>query len=73
MPRGIPADLTGRRFGGWMVLGRDRVSESGAVLWSCRCDCENLGSVSTMNLMSGRSTRCRSCGNSRTFNSRYKD
>lgn len=52
-------DLTGERFGKWTVLKRD--SSAKRVMWVCRCDCGNYGSVGTSELKSGRSTNC-GCG-----------
>ena len=63
-----PADLTGRRFGKWLVLkdagigvyysGAKRVSQH---MWLCRCDCGVQQQVSVGNLTRGLSTRCSEC------------
>jgi hypothetical protein len=57
-------DLTGRRFGRWIVLGltggnTTLVNGHYVAIWSVRCDCGALGSVQRTSLMRGRS---RSCG-----------
>lgn len=59
---GRPAiDLTGRRFGRLVVIGRSkrRVSERNEALWDCRCDCGTVNMVLGRNLNAGRT---RSCG-----------
>lgn len=61
MPRGSRLDLTGQRFGQWIVLRKDEKPESRAVHWLCRCTCGNERPVSAHNLKSGRSTRCTLC------------
>lgn len=47
-------DLSGRKFGRWLVLGR-----SGGEIWRCRCDCGMERDVAGGHLRLGRS---RSCG-----------
>jgi hypothetical protein len=32
-------DLTGKRFGKWVVMGRAASTKTGNVRWSCLCDC----------------------------------
>lgn len=71
MPKGIPVNLVGQRFGSWIVLSRDGATAMNQVLWVCRCDCGNTGSVPTGNLTSGKSKRCRTCGNKRENNVRW--
>lgn len=51
-------DLTGQRFGRWMVLERVWRSDSTQTLWLCRCDCGNMGILNTRNLRSGKSKSC---------------
>jgi hypothetical protein len=61
-------DLTGRRFGKWLVLkdagkriyysGGHKVSEH---MWVCRCDCGVEKQVSQGNLTGSRSTQCNRC------------
>ena len=63
-----PADLTGIRFGRWLVLkdagmkvwhsaGQRRCQH----LWLCRCDCGTVKEVYRANLVSGLSTGCSRC------------
>jgi len=60
MARGCFQDLTGRRFGRYVVLGEaPRPASRRAFLWLCRCDCGNERAVRTVPLTSGTS---RSCG-----------
>ena len=55
-------DLTGKRFGRLLVVGRgeDYVSPKGycAVNWICKCDCGNETLVRGCNLKSGASESC---------------
>src|ERR1043166_7168154 len=52
MPKFI--DLTGKRFGRWLVL--ERVGKEFA--WRCRCDCGTEKRVLANSLRDGRSTSC---------------
>jgi len=63
-----PADLTGMRFGKWLVLkdaGMRVYSPGGRRylrhMWLCRCDCGTQQELYRGNLTGGRSTRCRRC------------
>lgn len=50
-------DLAGHKYGRWMVL--ERAPNRGAVThWRCRCECGEVGEVSTQNLRSHQSTSC---------------
>lgn len=55
-------DLTGKRFGRWVVLSRadDHVTAKGYhhVMWNCRCDCGTIKSVRGKSLVSGISQSC---------------
>lgn len=55
-------DLTGKRFGKWIVLGEapSRWSSAGNKrhYWKCRCDCGTIREVVRTSLVSGRSTSC---------------
>ena len=59
--RNSAEDLTGKRFGKWVVLRRDlsdnQNSKRGA-RWICRCDCGTEKSVLGYSLKFGRSTSC---------------
>jgi len=51
-------DMTGRRFGRWLVLERSPERKRWAVLWVCRCDCGTIRTVLAGNLRKGLSTSC---------------
>lgn len=51
-------DLTDQRFDRWFVTGPSPVRISGKRHWVCRCDCGNIGCVTTSNLRSGNSKSC---------------
>ena len=55
-------DLTGRRFGRWVVLerGPDHITSGGNkfTTWKCKCDCGNISNVIAGRLLSGRSLSC---------------
>lgn len=55
-------DLTGKRFGRWVVEGRapDHVTEKGYrhIMWDCLCDCGNHKVVRGKSLKYGISTSC---------------
>jgi hypothetical protein len=64
--RGRRIDLTGRRFGRWLVTaayperkcyGKRTVH----ILWLCRCDCGTEHLVTTSGLRSGHTTQCERC------------
>lgn len=50
-------DLTGVRFGKLLVVKRQG-SQSGSILWLCKCDCGNFNVVNGGNLRSGRVVSC---------------
>lgn len=52
-------DLTGQRFGRWVVVGRDGSGKYGAPYWECLCDCGSTSRVCGASLRTGIS---RSCG-----------
>lgn len=52
-------DLTGERFGRWIVLGRS--DNSDLKMWLCRCDCGTEKPVYHGHLVNGKSKGCR-CG-----------
>lgn len=56
MPRKDLIDLTGQRFGRWLVLAFDHAQS--ATFWQCRCDCGTARTVSGDSLRRGRSTNC---------------
>lgn len=50
-------DLTGQRFGNWIVISRAE-NRDGDTLWHCLCDCGNENNVLAYNLVSGASKSC---------------
>lgn len=53
-------DLTGRRFGHLVVLGRAKSNDKNSS-WLCKCDCGKTSVVSAPNLKSGATQTC-GCG-----------
>lgn len=51
-------DLTGKRFGYWIVIERAANNEHGGVRWRCRCDCGNERIVGAQALKRGTSKSC---------------
>ena len=59
---GALIDLTGQRFGHWLVLERaSRRNNQGEILWHCVCDCGNHVDAAGVDLRRGRSRQCRAC------------
>lgn len=57
---GSLVDISGHRFGRLVVTGKTSArTNSGGVVWECRCDCGNRHAASSIALRSGDS---RSCG-----------
>jgi hypothetical protein len=54
--RSKPKDLTGKRFGKWVVL-----ESAGNQMWLCHCDCGVQKNVHEFNLINKRSTQCLRC------------
>ena len=54
----LVTDLTGRRFGKWIVIKRNGSNKWGAALWLCKCDCGNQKTVASQFLTSRASTSC---------------
>lgn len=51
-------DLTGQRFGRWVVLGDFGSRQKTSVKWRCRCDCGNERDIFIGNLKDGKSKSC---------------
>lgn len=51
-------DLTGRRFGRWLVLEETDERKCGSVMWLCKCDCGTIKTVSSNSLKMGKSLSC---------------
>lgn len=52
-------DLTGSRFGSWLVVERGANASQGQAQWFCRCDCGRGAVIFGANLRKGKT---RSCG-----------
>jgi len=52
-------DLTGKRFGHWIVIDRAGNTRRGEATWRCRCDCGTERAVRDRHLRNGESTNCR--------------
>lgn len=70
MPKGYSLNLVGQRFGRWTVLEKLETRIGNQVRWMVQCDCGNVSVAPTVNLRSGSSTQCRSCGNSKAYTRR---
>lgn len=53
-------DLTGQRFGKWLVLYRTQAHRKHTI-WRCVCDCGAEKDVYSTHLISGNSKRCPKC------------
>lgn len=53
--------LEGKKFGKWLVLGRERNNDKGASMWLCQCNCGVQKVVLGTNLQLGRSMGCGKC------------
>ena len=51
-------DLTGQRFGSWMVLGESGKDNNNKILWRCLCECGETRDVSGNSIRRGVSTSC---------------
>lgn len=63
MRKNLPklTDLTGLRFGRWLVLRRDGVKRNGHAAWWCQCDCGVEAQVEGSAMQVGRSSCCVRC------------
>ena len=64
-------DLTGQRFGRFIVLERSDNDKYGRAKWKCCCDCGEIRIESSTNLIDGRARSC-GCLNSELSRSRIK-
>lgn len=58
MSRPFSLDLSGKRFGRWLVLSKHGRNQRGEVSWLCRCDCGEERPVKAGSLGSGKSVSC---------------
>lgn len=57
-------DITGMKFGKWLVLDRNTTQEiSGQVYWNCKCECGRHQSIIGTFLRRGKTKQCRDCKN----------
>jgi hypothetical protein len=59
-------DLTGQRFGRWVVVSRAESAKSNNTRWNCICDCGTEKRVRAGDLTQGKSTSCRCYANELT-------
>ena len=60
-PKGKFKDLTGKRYGKLVVLGRSHKNKHGHWIWKCQCDCGNIHYVDTNLLNEGHTKSCGKC------------
>jgi len=53
-------ELKGKHFGEWSVI-TEAEKKNGKLHWWCECSCGVIKEVSQLNLMHGKSTKCKSC------------
>lgn len=58
MKRPYRLELTGSRFGNWIVLEKGDLGSRGEIFWLCKCDCGNEKLVRAGLLRSGNSSSC---------------
>ena len=54
-------DLTGKKFGSFLILRRDKNHAPGIVSWICKCECGEIKSIRGGNLKNGKCS-CAKCG-----------
>lgn len=54
-------NITGRRFGKLIVLGKGESKGPGRTAWNCRCDCGQVKTVRGDALKSGNTKSCGNC------------
>jgi len=68
-----PIDLTGKRFGRFVVLSRAKNNKEGRTMWRCLCDCGNERIVLGKSLRNGHTASCGCLNKERTSESSFKD
>jgi len=51
-------DLTGRKFGKWIVLEKAFENKKHGQFYKCKCDCGNIRNINGRNMLIGRSLSC---------------
>lgn len=54
-------DMTGQKFGGWLILGYSHHTKKNKQYWLCRCDCGFERAQELYSLVMGRTRCCRKC------------
>ena len=54
-------DLTGMKYGAWLVIEPGPKTKSGSMTWKCKCDCGTIKYVPAYALRSGGSKGCHAC------------
>lgn len=62
------ANITGNRYGRWLVIGFSHITDTKRTLWLCQCDCGTKRIVEGENLKNGNT---KSCGCSRELRKTY--
>ena len=65
-------DLTEQKFNRLLVLNRDEQTEKKGTYWICQCDCGNVVSVRSPNLISGNTKSC-GCLNSENIHRKKRN
>jgi hypothetical protein len=55
-------DLSGQKFGKWLVLERNGHDLTGGVLWLCQCECGTLATVYVAKIKNRKNPGCFKCG-----------
>lgn len=71
MPKGVPINLVGHRFGRLVVVRKLRAQQNGTV-WFCQCDCGGTAERQTGSLKARRIAGCNSCAPERTIDVHIK-
>ena len=65
--REIP--IIGRKFGAWTVISEEvKTGSNRSLYWLCQCTCGTASWKKVTELKSGKSTRCKKCGNKSYLN-----
>lgn len=57
-----PIDISGQRFGKWLVLEKSNKQTSNHVTyWYCKCECGNIYEIAGTDLRAGKTKQCRIC------------
>ncbi|MBQ9001885.1 MAG: hypothetical protein IJ087_08540 [Eggerthellaceae bacterium] len=51
----------GMRFGGLILVDEQQVSDDGAAIWRCMCDCDRIVNLPVEDVVAGRVTSCGEC------------